>query len=49
LAVLSKTKVRRPDNKSKVLMGLLMNELRGRIDGRVVAERVDSMSPEIQP
>jgi glutamyl-tRNA(Gln) amidotransferase subunit E len=49
LIALSKTKVRHPEKKPEVLMGLIMHELRGRIDGRVVAERIANMSPEVGP
>jgi glutamyl-tRNA(Gln) amidotransferase subunit E len=49
LNVLSRTKVRHPEKKSEILMGLIMNDLRGRIDGHVVATRIAGMSAEVRP
>ena len=49
LSVISRTKIRRPEKKSEVLMGLIMNDLRGRIEGHVVATRIASISAEVRP
>jgi len=49
LMVLSKMKVRHPEKKSELHMGLIMNDLRGRIDGHVVATRIANLSAEVRP
>ena len=49
LMVLSKMTVRHPEKKSELLMGLIMNDLRGRIDGHVVATRIANLSAEVRP
>ena len=49
LMVLSRTRVRHPEKKMELLMGLIMNALRGRIDGHIVATRIAGMSAEVQP
>jgi glutamyl-tRNA(Gln) amidotransferase subunit E len=33
-------KLRKPEKKKKVMMGLIMKKVRGKIDGRIVAERI---------
>ena len=48
LNVLSKTKVRHPEKKAELLMGLVMNDLRGRIEGRVASEKTARILAEVQ-
>jgi glutamyl-tRNA(Gln) amidotransferase subunit E len=49
LTVLSETKVRHPEKKRELLMGLIMNDLRGRIDGHLVATRIANLPTDVRP
>ena len=46
MEVLSKTTLHHPEKKSELLMGLVMNNVRGRIDGKVVADKISSLKVE---
>ena len=44
---LASLRLRHPDNARHVLMGLVMDRVRGRIDGKTVADRLPDIIPEI--
>jgi Glu-tRNA(Gln) amidotransferase subunit E-like FAD-binding protein len=43
---LSEIKVRRPERIHDILMGLLMNRVRGKIDGKALSTRINSIRTE---
>jgi hypothetical protein len=44
---LASMKVRRDDRKHDILMGLLMNHVRGKIDGQTLSTQVKSTTREV--